>query len=315
MGEGAAARVRVATYNLYLGADLSLVLGRRAPDELAANLVEVERQLAATAFPQRAAAVARLLGRDRPDLVGLQEMCTWSSDGRVVSDYTAELLAALDAVGTPYDVVSSQVTFTGSGRVAPEGRHLHLQGSNVVLRRRDSRVRVRTAEAGLFGAALTLPLESGEVSIARGWCDALCTVDGRPGSQFRFFATHTEAYEEGSRNRQRDELLGLFIGTTSPLVVVGDFNAHPEDIGMPASFEDAWTAAGHPSAGPDAATCCQAADLSGPESSLDERIDYVWVCGLDVLGCHRIGAAPEDRTEDGRWPSDHAGVVADLLLP
>jgi endonuclease/exonuclease/phosphatase family metal-dependent hydrolase len=315
MGEGeAVGRVRVATYNLYLGADLSLVLGHRPADERGRNLVEVERQLSATAFPPRAAAVARLLARERPDLVGLQEMCTWSSDGVVLSDYTGELLTALTEVGAPYETVARQTTFTGTGATEADGRRLQLEGSNVILRRRDSEVRVQTAGSGLFGSSLTLPMESGEVRIARGWCDVLCTLDGLPGSEFRFVDTHTEAYEPDSRNRQRDELLDLLIGTTTPLVVVGDFNARPGEIGMPPSFDDAWTAAGNASEAPDAATCCQAADLAGDASRLDERIDYVWVCGLRSLACRRIGADLDDRTEDGRWPSDHAGVVADLTL-
>jgi endonuclease/exonuclease/phosphatase family metal-dependent hydrolase len=314
MGEGQALdRVRVATYNLYLGADLSLVLGRRAADELARNRVEVERQLSVTAFPPRAAAVARLLARERPDLVGLQEVCTWFSDGVVLSDYTGELLGALAEEGAPYETVAQQTTFTG-GATEAGGRRLELEGSNVILRRRDSRVRVRSAGSGLFGSSVTLPMESGDVRIARGWCDVLCSVDGRPGSELRFIDTHTEAYETGSRNRQRDELLGLLIGTTTPLVVVGDFNAPPGEVGMPPSFDDAWTAAGSDSEAPEAATCCQAADLAGDRSRLDERIDYVWVCGLRSLECRRIGADPDDRTDDGRWPSDHAGVVADLGL-
>jgi endonuclease/exonuclease/phosphatase family metal-dependent hydrolase len=132
---------------------------------------------------------------------------------------------------------------------------------------------------------------------------------------FRLVDTHTEAYEPGSRNRQRDELLDLLGPTEVPLVVVGDFNAGPEDVGMPESFEDAWTGAGNASGGPGAWTCCQPADLGGDISALDERIDYVWVRGLRVEGSRRIGAAPEDRTPEGLWPSDHAGVVADLVLP
>jgi endonuclease/exonuclease/phosphatase family metal-dependent hydrolase len=314
MGVGALGHVRVATYNVYLGADLSLVLGRRDPDDLARNFAEVQRQLRVTAFSGRARTVARLLAHDRPDLVGLQEMCTWSSEGQVVSDYTVDLLAALERAGVPYEVVSSRVTFTGSGRLEVGGPVLRLQGSNVIVRRRDSAVSVERSDAGLFGDALTVPLDGGEVTIARGWCDVACTLEGRPGSGFRFVDTHTEAYEAGPRNRQRDELLDLLAGTEGPLVVVGDFNARPDDVGMPVSFHDAWTVAGRPSEGPEAWTCCQAADLDGGASRLDERIDYVWVRGLDVLGSHRIGAAPDDRNEQGIWPSDHAGVVADVGL-
>jgi hypothetical protein len=73
--------VRVATYNLYLGADLSLLLGDLPPEELRVNRDEVLRQLELTAFPHRADAVAGLLVREAVDLVGLQEVCSWRRDG------------------------------------------------------------------------------------------------------------------------------------------------------------------------------------------------------------------------------------------
>ena len=97
---------RVATYNLYLGADLTLVLGPQGPDEIRDNLVEVLRQLQVTAFPKRAAALAALIARERIDLVGLQEVCTWSADGSPLWDFKADLLTALEAAGEPYDAES-----------------------------------------------------------------------------------------------------------------------------------------------------------------------------------------------------------------
>ncbi len=309
-------RVRVATYNLYLGADLGLLLGHRPPAELAAHRAEVQRQLAVTAFPRRAATVARLLARERLDLVALQEVCTWSAGEVPMWDYTRLLLAELEALGEPYDVVVSQPTFHGTGdlQVEEETVSLRLEGSNTILRRRGSRVRVESTRAGLFGSALRLPLEAVAVTIERGWCQAGCTVDGPDDTTFTFVDTHTEAYEAGSRERQRDELLARLAGEAGRLVVAGDFNAGPEDVGMPRDLRDAWTAAGHPSQGTSAATCGQAADLGNRESRLTERIDYVWVRGLDVVSSHRIGAEPGDKTPEGRWPSDHAGVVAELEL-
>ena len=83
---------------------------------------------------------------------------------------------------------------------------------------------------------------------------------------------------------------------------------------MPAGFVDAWVAAGHPSLGEKAATCGQRGDLANVESTLRDRIDYVWARGAHVVSATRIGACPEERTADGLWPSDHAGVVAELEL-
>lgn len=314
---GVRERLRVATYNLYLGTDLSLLLGDRSPDELSVNRAEVQRQLVATAFPERVQALAGALAGDgaRPDLVGLQEVCTWEADGRPLWDFAELLLQALEERGVPYEQVATQPSFHGQGEVLVDGRSttLRLSGSNTILRRRDSRVRVEATRSGLFPTALRLPLEGVEISIDRGWCEARCTVDGQPGSAFRFVATHTEAYEAGSRGQQRDELLALLAEEPGAIVVVGDLNAEPQEVGMPADFVDAWTAAGRASEGPDAATCCQAGDLANPDSGLTKRIDYVFVRGLEPVDAWHIGVDPAARTAGGLWPSDHAGVVAELV--
>ncbi len=306
--------VRVATYNLYLGADLGLLLGDVPPARLEENVTEVLRQLDVTAFPGRAAAIARLLVRHRIDLVGLQEVCTWHSDGRVMWDCAEELLTALAELGEPYDLVAEQSSFSGAGEADRGGRRvtMRLEGRNVILRRRSSPVVVEEASSGMFDNVLTTRLlDAVDVSIGRGWCAVRCTVPGT--TTFTFVNTHMEAYEAASRDRQRREVVEA-LPDDPRLVLVGDFNAQPHQVGMPAEFSDAWLAAGHPGDGPEAATCCQAGDLANESSRLSERIDYVWVRDLAVEACTRFGAEPEDRTGEGLWPSDHAGVAATVVV-
>src|ERR1700755_1672268 len=114
-GSSDGAPFRVATYNLYLGADLSLVIGPQGPDEIRENLTEVLRQIEATAFPKRVDALAALITRERVDLVGLQAVCTWTADGNPLWDFLPDLLTALEAAGEPYDVLVEQSTFRGAG--------------------------------------------------------------------------------------------------------------------------------------------------------------------------------------------------------
>jgi endonuclease/exonuclease/phosphatase family metal-dependent hydrolase len=308
-------RVRVATYNVYLGADLSLLLGQRTVEELDRNRYEVQRQLMTTAFPMRADAIARVLERQRLDLVGLQEVCTWTANGEPLWDFAAELLRALQRLGEPFEVVAGQPTFEGSGRVRVDGRPLELwlQGSNTVLRRCRSAIDVESSSVGLFRSAHTTPLlDQLQVSITRGWCAVRCRPAGTPETGFTFVNTHTEAYDEDARDRQRDELLAVLPAEGERVVLVGDFNAPPARVGMPAEYQDAWVAAGNPSDRAASATGCQAPDLLNEHSVLAERLDYVWTRGVRVVSARRFGADPEDRAETGLWPSDHAGVVAEL---
>jgi endonuclease/exonuclease/phosphatase family metal-dependent hydrolase len=313
MGE----RIRVATYNLYLGADLELLLldgsGTNDPQ---ATFDEVRRQLEVTAFPGRVDALAAAIAREAPDLVGLQEVCLWCADGEVLWDYEAELLAALARQGVGYEHVVGQRTFHGWGNIPSDAGdvRLDLAGSNTVLRRSDSKVTVGTTASGLYGNAFTVPASGFdlEATLDRGWSAARCTT--ADGASFVFVDTHTEAYDDAARDIQRDELLSSLTDQAEAVVIVGDFNAVPGTIGMPAGFVDAWVAAGNPSEGPAAATCCQAGDLRNEESTLHERIDYVWVRGASVVSATRVGARPEGRTAEQLWPSDHAGVVAELEL-
>ncbi len=298
--------MRVATYNLYLGADLSLVFAAQDAAEAHQAVAEVVRQLEVTDFPSRARAIARLLVREQVDLVGLQEVSTWMRGDAVVCDFQLELLDALVEQGAAYDVLASGANFSGSGPIS-EGESMSVQGHNAILVRRDAGIVVEEERTGDFEAAMIVPTAFGAFGIARswGWVDVL--LDGRP---LRFVNTHTEAYDEATRDRQRDELLARVGDPGRPVVLVGDLNAGPDRVAMPAPYADAWVLGGGDPAG--GHTCGQAADLRNEESALTERIDYIWVRDIEVTGCKLVGISRNDRTDSGLWPSDHACVVADL---
>jgi len=309
--------IRVATYNLYLGADVTVVFGVSSPEELAQQARVVLDQVTATDFAERAEAIAALVVGERVDLIGLQEVARWSRDvpgpdggqrSEVWLDFLPVLLDALARAGQAYDVHALTANFRGGAVV--EGREaMAVLGHNVVLVRRGGPVRVVSERIGDFSRTLDVvtPMPGLVLNIARswGWVDA--EVDGRP---VRFVNTHTEAWDEPVRNAQRDELLAVIGEAATPVVVVGDFNAAPDKVGMPEEYVDAWTVAGRDG---DGRTCGQKADLTG-ESSLADRIDYVWVRGAAVAACWVVGHRPEDRTPSGLWPSDHAAVVAEITL-
>jgi len=63
-------------------------------------------------------------------------------------------------------------------------------------------------------------------------------------------------------------------------------------------------------------SCCQLADLSNPQSILDERIDVIFAIEVkkNVKNVHVLGAEIQDKTLPGPrlWPSDHGSVAAEL---
>jgi exonuclease III len=62
-------------------------------------------------------------------------------------------------------------------------------------------------------------------------------------------------------------------------------------------------------------TCCQAQLVNNPVSQLSQRIDLILTSGdVQAQNIALFGADPSDKTPDGLWPSDHAGVGAQLLV-
>jgi hypothetical protein len=60
-------------------------------------------------------------------------------------------------------------------------------------------------------------------------------------------------------------------------------------------------------------TCCEAADLSNPDSQHDERIDVIFSLNEPSrVKVNVLNNDPVDQTPSGLWPSDHATVVGRL---
>lgn len=307
--------LRVATYNLYLGADLQPVFGVHDEDELRNNVEAIYTQLVTTDFPSRVDAIAAVLAREQVDLVGLQEVATWTRataatpQAEVWCDFLNLLLDALERAGSPHDAFAVNKNFEGAAAVSDE-ETVGVIGSNVILVRRESGVRVTGERTGDYPHPLgvTTAIEGLGFVIARswGWVDAVFD-----GQELRFVDTHFEAYDEQTRDADRDELLRAIGDPGRPVVVVGDFNSLPESVGMPEEYVDAWLVAGDDPAG--GFTWGQSPDLSNAESGMAKRIDYVFARDVCVVGCRVIGDQQSDRASlSDLWPSDHAGVVAEL---
>ena len=184
---------------------------------------------------------------------------------------------------------------------------MSVSGANVTLVRRDGPVEVVGEATGTYDAGyrVVTGIDGVAFPIERGWGRVDVRVDGRP---LRCVNTHTEAYDGPVRDAQRDEVIAATCDVDVPVVLVGDFNARPDTVGLPDGWTDAWTQGDG-----DGLTCGQAADLANETSTLRERIDYVWVRDAEVLAAWVVGDRPEDRSTPHRlWPSDHACVVADL---
>lgn len=347
-GHGTPARTAtVMTRNLYLGADLDPILTALASGNDAAIVGAATQTWAAvqaTRPEERMEAIADEIVASDADAVGLQEVTTWTtfaynpvsgttSSPTVVYDFLDLLLDALDERGADYREVagatahnfsSPPIPYLASPTATFPTRAVRLADRDVIIVRDD--VASTNARTGTYQNIISFPYDGTLLPVARGWGSADLTV-GK--STFRFVNSHLEAFGipgldgEQVRVAQVGELLAAQGALAAelgalPMVYVGDYNSRAPDA--PAYMRllagvgaDAWPR-NHP--GDPGFTCCLGATLTDPDNPLTSRIDLV-LHSRDVKAAraHVVGDDPADMTASGLWPSDHAGVVARLVVP
>lgn len=343
---GASARTAtVMTRNLYLGANLTPILLALASGDDAAVVGAATRTWAAvqaTKPPERMAAIADEIAAANPDVVGLQEVTRWTtyrfdpltqtvSEPVVAYDFLELLLDALAARGADYHAVEGATSdnFASppipilAGAAVPTAA-VQLADRDVILARGD--VGLSNARTGTYENIIGFPFGDAVLPVARGWGSV--DVHARRAS-FRFVNSHLEAFGipgldgETLRVAQVGELLAAQDAVAAqsgelPMVYVGDYNSDAPDAPAYSRLlagvgQDAWTRNHRRDPGD---TCCFDPSLTDPAEPLTSRIDLV-LASSDVRAPRAdvVGDEIADRTASGLWPSDHAGVVARLVLP
>jgi hypothetical protein len=326
----------VMTQNLYLGSSLAPVLGASDLPSFVAGVAAVYGSVRFTDFPTRAAAIAGEIERERPALVGVQEVSNWVATPTRAGptppsfDFLSILQAQLAARGLDYEVaaVSNNANVGPAPLVAPDvGCVAVFPVPDCLLTFMDRDVILVDAgltgltwgspDSGNFLAQESFTLPNGTaVSFNRGWA----SIDvAWQGAAFRFLDTHLETEDFAAvQEEQARELLTELMGTPGATVAVGDFNSAPDRsttrtyrILTRRWLDDAWS----DNPADPGFTCCQNEFLANPVSQLRSRIDLV----LTHDGAHghdaRVVGAVPFQAQPPFWPSDHAGVVATVRLP
>jgi endonuclease/exonuclease/phosphatase family metal-dependent hydrolase len=319
---GGPAELGIITRNLYVGTDVdAVILALRTGDPKAVEsaLIDAIATLQRTDFPARAAAIADEIARAHPHAVGLQEVSqidiTLPGLVDLHQDFLPTLLAALKARGVEQYDVAAQIK---NIEAAP------LDGVSLVdfdvLLVDTSRVDVGATTEQNF--AFNLGTVAAGVVLNRGWVTAAVTIDG---TELILASTHLESGPDfaGLRAVQAQELVST-LRTATPVVLMGDLNDAPGSpmyqVLVGAGFTDVWRTLRPGVAGN---TCCHLDDLSNNLPHLEQRIDYIFARGLErphagLLGqVERLGEVSADRLPGPAteiWPSDHAGLAAELRL-
>ncbi len=244
--------VTVMTRNLFLGADLAPALGASGFGAFIDANGAILREVTQTNFPLRAQGLAQEIKKEKPQLIGLQEVALWRtatpaslapvfegpSATTVRFDFLQLLLDELAARGQKYvpAVVQNEFDFEapanengipGDGPQVAANAELNgrLTMRDVILVRQGGPVKVKVADpdGGNFTNIYKPTVSGVEVLVQRGWTKVAATAKKGKGKKrqkvsFDFVNTHFEAFDDETqrpsiRALQAQELTS---GSTNP---------------------------------------------------------------------------------------------------
>jgi len=325
--------VKVLTRNVYVGTDFDIIMEEQDPEMIPVLVAQVFAMLESTDFPARAVSLAREIKLIRPHLIGLQEisLIRRQSPGdflhpdpaaqlpaeEVLYDYLDILISTLQQAGLNYEVavVGQNIDIELPMALFDDGGNLiglddvRLTDYDVILARAD--VKISHPFSKRFAAVLPV---NDLISIPSGYV----AVTAKIGKQkYRFVNTHLDAAPiEYFREEQAKELLADLASETLPIIMLGDFNTPAPDnstynLILDDGYSDAWLEKrwGH---WQDGDTFGHDADLRNPHPEFYERIDFIFYRNFEpsVGPVIKLGDEYWNRTPEGLWPSDHAGLAA-----
>ena len=327
--------LRVMTYNVDEGTDFLEVQAATSLPEFLVAVGQTITQVRATNPPARMQAVARQIVAAQPTLVSLQELDQWFSGPfnpitgqcgamTLEFDMLQELLDALAAQGAHYQLViqDQQYAFPPTPGLILPSTFLCVQVVDhvAILARTDldpSKFQWSNAQSQQFVHSLIFPTPLGNAPLPRAWVSVDVVFHGKT---FRLIGTHLESVVPQIRELQGAELRAGPANTSLPVIVAMDSNAQaaplPQDPTyldfIAAGYNDAWSQIFPLQPG---LTCCQAQFVNNPVSQLYQRIDLILTLGnVEPERIALLGVDASTRTPDGLWPSDHAGVAAQLSI-
>lgn len=327
--------LRVMTYNVNEGTDFLQIQAATDVNSFLLAVGQTVTQVRGSDPPARMRAVAKQIIEAEPTLVSLEEIDEWYTapfnpitgtcgTPRLEFGMLKELTDALAEQGAHYTVAEEgqQYAFPPIPGFIPPSTFLCVAVTNhvAILARTDldpERFQWSNPQTAQYAAVLQFPSPIGLLPLPRAWVSVDATFDHK---EFRYIGTHLESVVPAIREAQGAELRAGPGNTSLPVIVAMDSNAQaaplPQDPAyldfVAAGYDDGWAKIFPLVPG---LTCCQDEADNNPVSQLYQRIDLVLTLGkAKVRSIALFNTDPKDRIIGGLWPSDHAGVVAHVVV-
>jgi endonuclease/exonuclease/phosphatase family metal-dependent hydrolase len=342
-------RVTVMTRNVYLGADLGPGLAATTPEQFFTANGGILRQVTRTNFPLRARALAAEILRQRPDLVGMQEVALWRtappsldpvingpSATTVRYDFLQLLLNQLNQHRQRYRAVVVQPEFDFEAPANENGRpndgppgllaNAEINGRltmrDVILARNGTTF-TTNPQAGHFTHLLNVTVSGIPIAVTRGWTSVDAKV--KHSRWFHFVNTHLEAFDDESvvpsiRAQQAGELVaaGGPARSTLPVIMVGDFNSDRATEVQPGDAQAYNVIAGAGFVNRDTSnplSCCLTDPnlVGGSLADFNHKVDQIFTSSPSLVTLKRAVVVGLGKV-NGLFPSDHAGLASTLRV-
>jgi endonuclease/exonuclease/phosphatase (EEP) superfamily protein YafD len=341
-------QLTVYTQNLYLGSDLTNLVGVSGVQFIINATGDWGRVKCLTRFDLRAAQLAAQIQSANPDLIALQEVSLWRSGPpdtlagvrtpnatNVEFDFLSLLIAALAARGLHYTVGSSSTnadvegpTFTLNSSCVPTNptadfTDIRDTDRDVILVKAGDADIVQTgAQNGRYSAQFSVPLGGGTAEFTRGWATVNLLFEGK---RVRLFNTHLEVESPPASGavqvlQGNEAIAGPLATDGGAVIAAGDYNSAADGSTtatygnlIASGLIDSWSVV-HP--GNPGLTCCHDQNLLEATANFDSRIDLLLSKGpIRPLESTIVGSRYTPlATGLATWPSDHAGVVTTFRL-
>lgn len=326
--------LRVMTYNVNEGTDYLEVQHAQTPTQFLVAVGQTITQVRATDPALRMQYVAKQIIDAAPALVSLQELDQWSTGAfdpinqkcgsvSVEFDMLPALMSALEAQGAHYTIAAKTVNWIippTPGLILPQTfLCVQVVDTIAILARTDipNQLEWSNPQSQPFENILLFHTALGDIPFSRSWVSVDASFDGKP---FRFIGTHLESVNDPINRLQGEEIRLGPANTSLPVIIGMDANSQafpfPQGLTyvdfMLAGFKDLWSEARPSDPG---LTCCQAQFDNNLESQLYQRIDLLLSFGdVNAQRATLLGVTQGSKTPTGLWPSDHAGVAAQVTV-
>jgi hypothetical protein len=321
--------LKVMTYNMYLGAELGEIFTAQSPTEVLLEVGEAYTDMLAGNVPERIAAIADQIEDGAPVLVGLQEVALWrvgppfdpTPATTVTYDFLQMLLDELDERGLHYAPIAIQTNLEAElpGLLSPTlALDISYTDRVVILARTDlpvSEFKLEGTNAQGFVNNLEVTVLGEIITVLRGWTSADVRFRGKP---YRFVNAHLESFVDLIQYAQAYELVQGPANTDTAVILVGDFNSDAAAGGVSygiltgSGLSDVWSEV---NAGSPGFTWALSGEIPSNEMMPTQRLDLILAKGrVRFLDADVVGEETADKTPSGFRPSDHAGVIATVVL-